>query len=110
MGSEAIATQAAIEQHKHESRSQFYWVWVALLVISGLEVFLAYEQLQPVRMLSILLGLSIIKSALIILWFMHLKFEVARMRRIMMVALCVCLALMCVFFADAFRVISLGVH
>jgi len=110
MGSEALATQVAIEQHKHESKSQFYWVWIGLLVITAVEVVLAYEHLQPTRMLSILLGLSIIKSALIILYFMHLKFEVARMRRVMMIALCVCLALMCIFFADAFRILSLGVR
>ena len=110
MSSEAIGTQAAIEQHKHESKAQFYWVWLGLLVITAIEVVLAYEQLQPVRMLTILMGLSLIKAALIIQYFMHLKFEVARMRRIMMIALCVCLALMCIFFADAARILSLGVR
>jgi hypothetical protein len=40
---------------------------------------------------------------------MHLRYEVTRMRRILMVSLCVCLVLMCVFFADAFRMLHLGV-
>jgi len=60
-------------------------------------------------MLEVLMGLSVIKSALIIFYFMHLKFEIARMKWVLMVSLVVCLTLMFVFFADAFRILSLGV-
>ena len=96
----------SVSPHSH---TPFYVVWGALLAITAIEVALAYERLQPVRMLSILLALSIVKAALIISWFMHMKYELTRMRRLMMISLCVCLALMCVFFADAFRIINLGV-
>jgi hypothetical protein len=41
---------------------------------------------------------------------MHLKFEIARMKYVLMVALVVCLCLMFIFFADAFRILSLGVR
>ena len=110
MSTDALIAQREALKHRGHSYTPFYIVWAVLLVITGIEVLLAYEQLQPLRMLSILLGLSIIKAALIILWFMHMKYEIMRMRRVMMVALCVCLALMCVFFADAFRIIDLGVR
>jgi hypothetical protein len=40
---------------------------------------------------------------------MHLKFEMGRMQVVLMSAVCACLALMCVFFPDALRVIGLGV-
>ena len=64
-----------------DSKGQYFWVWGALLVLTAIEVVLAYKQVfQPVRMLEILLILSVIKSALIIGYFMHLKFEKALMR------------------------------
>jgi caa(3)-type oxidase subunit IV len=59
-----------------DSKGQYFWVWGALLVLTAIEVVLAYRQVfQPVRMLEVLLLLSVIKSALIIGYFMHLKFE-----------------------------------
>src|SRR5512140_2641502 len=110
MSTDAIIGKREALEHRAHSHTPFYVVWGVLLGITAIEVMLAYERLQPVRMLSILLGLSIVKAALIILWFMHMKYEIMRMRRVMMVSLCVCLALMCVFFADAFRIIDLGVR
>jgi caa(3)-type oxidase subunit IV len=105
----AIAQRVA-EQHRHHSKGQFFWVWAALLVMTGIEVYLAYQNLQPVRMLSILMGLSIIKAALIIGYFMHMKFEVSRMKWLTMASLIACLSLMCIFFPDAFRILHLGVQ
>jgi cytochrome c oxidase subunit 4 len=95
--------------HEHKT-GQFIWVWGALLVLTAIEVYLGYQNLQPMKMLFILLGLSIVKSALIILYFMHMKFEVRRMRYVLMTALIVCLCLMSVFFADAARIINLGIR
>ena len=109
MSTDALIAGREALKHREHSHKPFYIVWGVLLAITAIEVLLAYERLQPVRMLSILLGLSIVKAALIILWFMHMKYEIMRMRRLMMVSLCVCLALMCMFFADAFRILHLGV-
>jgi caa(3)-type oxidase subunit IV len=110
MSTDALVGKREALEHREHSRKPFYIVWGLLLAITAVEVVLAYEQLQPLRMLTILLGLSVIKAALIISWFMHLRYEVTRMRRILMVSLCVCLVLMCVFFADAFRILHLGVR
>ena len=96
--------------HRAHQQAQFFYVWGALLVITAAEVFLAYQHLKPVHMLGILLGLSIIKAALIIAYFMHLKFEAPRMRILLMASVAVCLCLMITFFADAFRILSLGVR
>ena len=95
--------------HEHKV-GQFFWVWGALLGLTVIEIYLGYQNMQPLRMLFILLGLSIIKSALIILYFMHMKFETRSMRYVLMTALIVCLCLMSVFFADAARIIDLGVR
>ena len=109
MSTDALTGKRVALEHRAHSHTPFYIVWGVLLAITAIEVVLAYERLQPARMLSILLALSIVKAALIISWFMHMKYELTRMRRLMMISLCVCLGLMCVFFADAFRILNLGV-
>jgi len=96
------------EQHRHHGKSQFFWVWGALLVFTAIEVYLAYQNLQPLRMLTILMGLSFVKAALIIGFFMHMKYELSRMKWLTMCAVVTCLALMMFFFPDAFRILSLG--
>jgi cytochrome c oxidase subunit 4 len=104
----AIATRVAAEQ-RHHAKAQFFWIWGALLVMTAIEVYLTYQNMQPIRMLSILMGLSLLKAALIIGYFMHMKFEVSRMKWLTMASLMVCLALMMIFFPDALRILSLGV-
>ncbi len=100
-----------VAAHHDEGKSQYLWVWAVLLLLTAVEVALAYKQVfQPVQMLEALMVLSIIKSALIIGWFMHLKYEIAAMKWVMMAAVCACLCLMCIFFADAFRILQLGVR
>jgi cytochrome c oxidase subunit 4 len=103
----ALASRVA-EQHRHHGKGQFFWVWAALLLMTAIEVYLAYQNMQPIRMLSILMGLSLIKAGLIIAYFMHMKFEVSRMKWLTMSSLVACLALMCIFFPDAFRILTLG--
>ena len=73
---------------KHDdSKGQYFWVWGALLILTGVEVWLGYKQVfEPVRMLEVLLVLSVIKSALIIGYFMHLKFETALMRWMLVIS------------------------
>lgn len=105
----AIAERVAEEQ-RHHKMGQFYWVWVALLIITGIEVYLTYQNMAPAKMLTILMGLSLIKAALIIGFFMHLRYEISRMKWITMVSVVACLILMTIFFfPDAHRIITLGV-
>lgn len=109
------AGQLAIEervrvQHTHHSHTQFFVVWGVLLVLTAIEVYLGYQNMEPKRMLSILMCLSIVKAALIIGYFMHMKYEVSRMKWLTMTSLVFCLAMMMVFFPDAFRILYLGVH
>jgi cytochrome c oxidase subunit 4 len=105
----AIAERVA-EQHRHHPKALFLWVWGVLLVITAIEVYLTYQNLQPRTMLAILMGLSLIKAALIIGYFMHLKYEVSRMKWLTMCSVVACLILMTIFFfPDARRIIDLGV-
>ena len=93
-----------------EGKAQYFWVWGVLLLLTAVEVALAYKRVfQPLRMLEVLMMLSIVKSALIIGYFMHLKYEIAAMKWVLMIAVVACLCLMCIFFADAERILDLGV-
>jgi caa(3)-type oxidase subunit IV len=105
---QAIAERVA-EQHRHHGKAQFFWVWGVLLLLTAIEVYLTYQNLQPLRMLTILMSLSLVKAALIIGFFMHMKYEVSRMKWLTMSAVAACLALMMIFFPDAFRILSVGV-
>ncbi|HEY1343263.1 MAG TPA: cytochrome C oxidase subunit IV family protein [Bryobacteraceae bacterium] len=79
----------------------FAKVWVTLLILTGAEVFLAYEQVPTLIMLTILVGLSIIKAALIIAYFMHLKFERLSLFLTLFSMLIFCILLMLIFLGDA---------
>jgi cytochrome c oxidase subunit 4 len=94
-----------------DSKGQYFWVWGALLVLTAMEVVLAYKQvLTAVHMLEVLLVLSIVKSALIIAYFMHLKFERAIMRWLLVISVTACFIIMYFFFfPDADRIMTLGV-
>lgn len=95
-----------------DTKGQYFWVWGALLFLTAVEVVLAYRQVfQPVRMLEVLLMLSVVKSALIIAYFMHLKFEKALMRWMLVIAVTACFIIMYFFFfPDAGRILRLGVN
>jgi cytochrome c oxidase subunit 4 len=109
------ASQLAIEervaeQHRHHKLAPFFYVWGTLLVLTAIEVYLGYQNMEPKRMLSILMCLSIVKAGLIIAYFMHMKYEASRMRWLTMCSLVFCLAMMMVFFPDAFRILYLGLR
>src|SRR5947208_16771051 len=94
-----------------DSKGQYFWVWVALLVLTAIEVVLGYKQVfTPVRMLEVLLLLSVIKSALIIGYFMHMKFETALMRWVITLSVIACFVIMYFFFfLDAGPITTLAV-
>ena len=93
------------EIHSHgPSIPTFAKVWIALLVLTAIEVFLAYEQVPTLIMLTALLGLSVVKAALIIAYFMHLKFERLSLFLTLFPMLIFCILLMLIFLGDASRI------
>ena len=93
----------AEEVHFAGSNRLFMMVWVALLALTAFEVFLGYINFNVVLMLVILMGASIIKAALIIAYFMHLRFERLNLILTIVPALVICICLLMVFFPDSFR-------
>lgn len=96
------------EGHSVGSTGLFTKVWVWLLLLTALEVFLAYERLAVLIMLTILVGLSLIKSALIIAYFMHLRFERLGLFLLLVPAMVFCICMMLImFFPDSVRLIHM---
>jgi cytochrome c oxidase subunit IV len=95
-----------IEQVEHIGGTPvtFAKVWIVLLVLTGVEVLLAYEQVPTMIMLTILVGLSVIKAALIIAYFMHLKFERLSLFLTLFPMVIFCVVLMLIFLGDASRI------
>jgi len=95
-----------IEEAVGGTTKTFSMVWIALLAITGIEIFLAYEQLPSLIMLTLLMGLSVIKAALIIAYFMHLKFERFSLFLTLFPMLVVCILLLFIFMPDAIRLLQ----
>jgi cytochrome c oxidase subunit 4 len=98
-----MSAHADTQEHFAGSNKLFISVWIWLLLLTGFEVFLGYVQLPVIYMLVILMGASIIKAALIVAYFMHLRFERLNLILTIVPALVICICLLLVFFPDSFR-------
>jgi cytochrome c oxidase subunit 4 len=98
-----------VTEHTHTagSRKLFLYVWFWLLALTGVEVFLAYERLGVRLMLTLLMGLSIIKASLIISYFMHLRYEKRSLALTLMPALVFVVVLLFAFFPDSLRLLNM---
>ena len=102
------AHSATVESHVAGTTKLFMWVWFWLLVLTGIEVFLAYLRLEPRLMLILLVGLSLIKSALIVAYFMHMRFEKLGLFLTIVPALVFCLCMILIFvFPDSLRIVRM---
>ncbi len=101
-GEAAMEMEASHEEHGGSNRENVI-VWGGLLTLTAFEVFLAYIQIPITLMLIILMGASIIKAALIVAYFMHLKFERLSLILTIVPTLVVLLCLFAVLFPDSFR-------
>ena len=98
----------AIDHTDGATTKTFVNVWFALLFMTGIEVFLAYEQIPVLIMLTALVGLSVIKAALIIAYFMHLKFEKLSLFLTLFPMLILCIVLMLIMFMpDSSRLMTM---
>ena len=98
-----MTAHAHAEEHFAGSNKLFISIWVWLVVLTLVEIFLAYKPMPIHLMLLVLLGLSIVKAALIVAYFMHLKFERLSLILTIIPMLVVCIMLLFVFFPDSFR-------
>ena len=99
------------ESHAVGSTGLFVTVWVWLAVITGLEVFLAYLKLEPTLMLTLLVVLSLVKAALIVAYFMHLRYEKLSLTFMLIPATIFCICMILIFFMpDSLRLMQMRTH
>ena len=93
---------------EHHGNRLYLMVWFWLLAMTAVEVFLAYEHLPVHTMLALLMSLSLVKAALIIAYFMHLRFEKRSLALTLMPPLVICIVLMIAFsFPDGLRLFNM---
>lgn len=102
-----MSSENSDSNHGSLSKRLVLTVWIWLLILTGVEVFLAYVQLGLVLMLTLLMGLSLVKAGLIIAYFMHLRFEKRSLILTLIPAMVVTISLLAVFYPDSFRLLNL---
>ena len=96
--------RAAEHVHFEGGTRLFGNVLLGLLGLTVVEVVLAYIKIQDLRIfLTILMGLSLVKAALIVAYFMHLKFERLSLVLTLVPILVVCICLLFTVFPDSRR-------
>ncbi len=103
VGDEVPPARAAEHVHFEGGTSLFLYVLLGLLGLTVVEVFLAYKQVPLHIMLTLLIGLSLIKAALIVAYFMHLRFERMSLVLTLIPTAAVCISLLFIVFPDSFR-------
>lgn len=104
VGDEVSPARAAEHVHFEGGTRLFLNVLAGLLVLTVIEVFLAYKQIHDLRVfLTILMGLSLVKAAMIVAYFMHLKFERMSLVLTLVPTVVICICLLFIVFPDSFR-------
>ena len=91
------------EHTETAGRSVIFMVWFALLGFTIIEVVLAYRALSLTTMFGVLMGLSVLKAALIVAYFMHLRYEQPSLIVTLIPALIFVLVMMTLIFPDSIR-------
>ena len=98
-----------MQEHESIGMKVMYMVWIGLLVVTIIEVLMAYFQMPLTVMLLSLIGLSVFKAVLIMAYFMHLKFERLNLILTLIPAMVVCILLLNLIFPDAIRITTHGI-
>jgi len=107
VGDEVPPARAHEHVHFEGGVKLFLYVLLGLLALTVVEVFLAYIHVPLHIMLTILIGLSLVKAAMIVAYFMHLRFERMSLVLTLIPTVCVCICLLFIVFPDSFRAGSL---
>ncbi len=83
-------------------------VWAGLLALTSIEVLLAYVHVAPGLMLGLLMTFSVAKAAMIMGYFMHLKFDKPALTWMLVPPLVACIVVIIAFLLpDSMRALSL---
>ena len=69
--------ERATAHHRHPP---YIWIWVALAVLTGIELSVAFLPWSKTAIILVLIVLAVWKALLVAIYFMHLRFEPNRLR------------------------------
>ena len=73
--------------HAHPSAKEYIRIGVILAVLTALEVATYYVEVGRALLIPTLFGLAAVKFVLVVLWFMHLRFDDRRYARFFVMGL-----------------------
>lgn len=92
MGTSRTDAGAEHSEAAHPNPGQYVKIAIILAVITAIEVGVYYlSSLRPL-IVPILLALSLVKFSLVVLWFMHLKFDSKLFRRLFVMGIVLAIA------------------
>jgi cytochrome c oxidase subunit 4 len=72
---------------RHPSPKEYIRIAIILAIVTGAEVGVYYLEISRGLLIPLLFGFAIIKFALVVLWFMHLRFDSRTYARFFMLGL-----------------------
>jgi cytochrome c oxidase subunit 4 len=73
--------EAHAPHKEHPSAKEYVRIGIVLAALTGIEVWLSYSGLEGGLLIGLLLGTAMLKFVLVVLWFMHLRFDDPRYSR-----------------------------
>jgi cytochrome c oxidase subunit IV len=93
---------------EHQSSLTMYLlVYVAILVISALQILIAYQHIDAYRIFIRMLLLVIVQAGLAVTFFMHMCSERRTLALFLLPAALFVLAMMNMFWSDSFRLLNM---
>ncbi len=89
------------------SLTTYFAVYVCILIISGLQILIAYQHIDGSQMFLRMLLLAILQAGLAITFFMHMKSEKRNLALFLLPATVFVLAMMNMIWSDSFRLLTM---
>jgi cytochrome c oxidase subunit 4 len=89
--------------HEKHKRPNYLGIWVALGVLTGLELTIAFLPWPKLTLVLLLIALAVWKALLVALYYMHLRFERKRLRILAIAPLPFCVIFVTAVLQEHFR-------
>jgi caa(3)-type oxidase subunit IV len=73
--------------HAHPTPKDYWIIFVVLVVVTAVEVAIVYTDAPRGIIVAVLASAAIFKFALVVMWYMHLRFERPLFRRFFLIGL-----------------------
>lgn len=94
-------------EHQSSSLTMYLLVYIAILVISALQILIAYQNIDVYRIFIRMLLLAIVQAGLAVTFFMHMRSEKRTLALFLLPAALFVLAMMNMFWSDSFRLLNM---